>query len=219
METLAQKTTLLHGTPKERVEKAIARLRNREGIILIDDENRENEGDLIFNAATMTVADMALLIRESSGIVCLCIEPEKAKNLDLPYMVPQNTSRYQTPFTVSVDAAQGISTGVSAADRIQTIQLVCDAQSTPSDLSRPGHVFPLVAHPNGVLAREGHTEGSIDLMKLSGLQPLAVLCELMNEDGSMRRLPELLSFAQKHDLAVVSIEDIVYYRTFVPNCV
>lgn len=202
---------------KERVEQAISQLQQSKAVILVDDENRENEGDLIYNAKSITVEQMAFLIRESSGIVCICISNEKAEQLDLPYMVTQNTSRFQTPFTISVDAAFGITTGVSAADRVKTIQNICDENSIPSDLSKPGHVFPLIANPNGVLSRDGHTEGSVDLMKLAGLDASAVLCELMNEDGSMQRLPQIESFSQKHDFAVVSIEDIIYYRKFVSD--
>lgn len=206
---------VLGATAKERVEQALMQLQLGKGVILTDDEDRENEGDLIYNAKSMRTEDMAFLIRESSGIVCLCISTDVATKLDLPYMVTENTSRFQTPFTVSVDAAEGITTGVSAQDRITTIQIVCEGNSRPADLSRPGHVFPLVAHRDGVLSRNGHTEGSVDLMKLAGLDASAVLCELMNEDGTMQRLPQIEAFAGKHDFAVVSIEDIIYYRKFV----
>lgn len=202
---------------KERVENAIAQLQLNRGVILIDDENRENEGDLIFNAESMTTDDMALLIRESSGIVCVCILEDRAKSLELPYMVKENTSRHQTPFTISVDSNQGITTGVSAKDRIKTIQVICDDSSKPVDLSKPGHMFPLIANPNGVLSRNGHTEGSVDLMRLANLKPVSVLCELMNEDGTMQRLPQILDFARTHQFVVVSIEDIIYYRKFVSD--
>lgn len=202
---------------KERVENAIVQLQNNRGVILIDDEDRENEGDLIFNAASMTTNDMALLIRESSGIVCICVLEDRARQLELPYMVKENTSRHQTPFTISVDAKEGITTGVSAKDRIKTIQVMCDDNSIPADLSKPGHMFPLIANSNGVLSRNGHTEGSVDLMRLSNLKPIAVLCELMNEDGTMQRLPQILDFAKAHQFVVVSIEDIIYYRKFVSD--
>lgn len=200
---------------QERVENALKHLKNGKGILLTDNEDRENEGDLIFPAQSMTVADMALMIRECSGIVCLCMTNDKADALDLPYMIKENTSRFQTPFTISIEAKTGVTTGVSASDRIQTIRTACNELAKPTDLARPGHIFPLRAKDNGVLERNGHTEGSIDLMKLAGLQPQAVLCELMNADGTMARLPKIIDFAKKHDLIVLSIEDIIYYRKFV----
>ncbi|MBP6758724.1 MAG: 3,4-dihydroxy-2-butanone-4-phosphate synthase [Flavobacterium sp.] len=204
---------------KTRVENAVNQLRLGKGILLMDNEDRENEGDLIFSAQNITVADMALMIRNCSGIVCLCLTDNKADELHLSYMVEENTSLFQTPFTVSIDAKNGITTGVSAADRIKTIQVACQEKSTPDDLVKPGHLFPLKAHPKGVLGRNGHTEGSIDLMKLAGLKPQAVLCELMNEDGSMAQLAHTIHFAQKYGMTVLSIEDIVYYRKFVSNSI
>ncbi|SFD58681.1 3,4-dihydroxy-2-butanone-4-phosphate synthase [Flavobacterium phragmitis] len=202
-------------TCQKRVENALEQLRNGKGILLIDDENRENEGDLIFSAEYMNVADMALMIRECSGIVCLCLTNEKADQLKLPYMVKENTSSFQTPFTISIEAKNGVTTGVSATDRITTIKTAIASNAKPEDLARPGHIFPLRAQNNGVLERNGHTEGSVDLMKLANLKPEAVLCELMNEDGTMAKLDEIISFAQRYDLIVLSIEDIVYYRKFV----
>lgn len=202
-------------TSLERVENALQQLQNEKGILLIDDENRENEGDLIFSAQHMNVQDMAMMIRECSGIVCLCLTNEKADQLELPYMVKENTSSFQTPFTITIEAKHGVTTGVSAADRMTTIQAASVINAKPSDLARPGHIFPLRAKDNGVLERNGHTEGSVDLMKLAGLKPEAVLCELMNEDGSMAKLDKIISFAIQHDLVVLSIEDIVYYRKFV----
>lgn len=196
----------------ERVNKAINYLKAGKGILLVDDENRENEGDLIFSAEQMSVKDMALMIRACSGIVCLCLTPEKAQALELTPMVVKNTSRYQTAFTVTIEAAFGVTTGVSAADRLQTIQTACQPDALPEHLSRPGHVFPLIANKAGVFGRRGHTEGSVDLMKLSGLSPAAVLCELTNEDGTMSRLPAISDFAILHQLTVVSIEDIYQYR-------
>lgn len=200
---------------QERVENALKQLKNGKGIILTDDEDRENEGDLIFSAEHMNVKDMALMIRECSGIVCLCLPNEKADQLDLPYMVTENTSSFQTPFTITIEAKQGVTTGVSAADRITTIKTAIAVNAKPEDLARPGHIFPLRAKNKGVLERNGHTEGSVDLMKLAKLKPEAVLCELMNEDGSMAKLDKIISFAAQHDLIVLSIEDIVYYRKFV----
>ena len=200
---------------KERVENALEQLKSGKGVLVTDDENRENEGDLIFSAQHMNVQDMALMIRECSGIVCLCLTNEKADQLELPFMVKENTSSFQTPFTVTIEAKKGVTTGVSAQDRITTIKTAVAANAKPEDLARPGHIFPLRANDNGVLGRNGHTEGSVDLMKLAGLQPEAVLCELMNEDGSMAKLDKIISFAQEHDLVVLSIEDIIYYRKFV----
>ncbi|WDF66201.1 3,4-dihydroxy-2-butanone-4-phosphate synthase [Flavobacterium sp. KACC 22763] len=200
---------------KERVENALEQLKNGKGVLVTDDENRENEGDLIFSAHHMNVQDMALMIRECSGIVCLCLTNEKADELELPYMVKENTSSFQTPFTITIEAKNGVTTGVSAQDRITTIKTAVATNAKPEDLAKPGHIFPLRANDKGVLGRNGHTEGSVDLMKLAGLQPEAVLCELMNEDGSMAKLDKIISFAQEHDLVVLSIEDIIYYRKFV----
>lgn len=202
-------------TSHDRVENALKQLQNGKGIILTDDKNRENEGDLIFAAQNMTVKDMALMIRECSGIVCLCLTNDKADELNLPYMVKENTSSFQTPFTISIEAKEGVTTGVSATDRLKTIQTASAVSASASDLARPGHVFPLRAKDNGVLERDGHTEGSVDLMKLAGLKPQAVLCELMNIDGSMAKLDEIINFAGQNNLVVVSIGDIIHYRKFI----
>ena len=197
---------------RERVEKAIALLQQGKGILLVDDDDRENEGDIIYAAQNMSVADMALMIRECSGIVCLCITPERAKALELRPMVTNNSSKNQTAFTITIEAKKGVTTGVSAADRITTIRTAIADDAKPSDLAHPGHVFPLVAKPGGVFERRGHTEWSIDLAKLAGLGDTAVLCELTNEDGTMARLPEIAAFSEKHGMTVVSIEDICQYR-------
>lgn len=197
---------------KERVENALICLKNGKGVMVVDDENRENEGDLIFPAESMTVKDMALMIRTCTGIVCLCLQPAKADQLELYPMVQRNSSKYQTPFTVSIEAKEGVTTGVSAADRIQTIRTAVADDAQPEDLARPGHVFPLRANPEGVLGRRGHTEGSIDLMVLAGLKPAAVLCELTNDDGTMAKQAEIIAFAKQQQTTVVSIEDIVQYR-------
>lgn len=200
------------GTPVERVEKALAALRSGNGILVTDDEDRENEGDLIFAAESLTEAQMALLIRECSGIVCLCLPDEKVQALQLPMMVPENSSRFQTAFTVSIEAAAGVTTGVSAADRVTTVRAAIADQAVPADLCRPGHIFPLRARPGGVLERGGHTEATVDLMRLAGLKPCGVLCELTNPDGSMARLPEIIVFAQTHGMPVVTVGDLVAYR-------
>ena len=200
------------GTPVERVEKALAALRNGNGILVTDDEDRENEGDLIFAAESLTEAQMAMLIRECSGIVCLCLTDEKVQALQLPMMVPDNSSRFQTAFTVSIEAAEGVTTGVSAADRVTTVKAAIADQAKPADLSHPGHIFPLRARPGGVLERGGHTEATVDLMRLAGLKPCGVLCELTNPDGSMARLPEIMTFAQTHSMPVMTVADLVAYR-------
>lgn len=202
-------------TYSERVENAIEKLQHGKGILLVDDENRENEGDIIYSAEKMTVRDMALMIRECSGIVCLCLTEEKCRSLELNQMVKDNTSKNQTAFTISIEAKEGVTTGVSAKDRLTTIKTAISENARPSDLARPGHVFPLKARPQGVLERGGHTEGSIDLMKLAGLKEFAVLSELTNNDGTMARLPEVIKFAEKYDMAVVAIKDIYKYRLMV----
>ncbi|APZ44181.1 3,4-dihydroxy-2-butanone-4-phosphate synthase [Acidihalobacter ferrooxydans] len=202
-----------YGDPLTRVEHALDALRAGEGVLLVDDEDRENEGDLIYAAESLTPAQMALLIRECSGIVCLCLPDETVRRLELPMMVEHNGSRHGTGFTVSIEARHGVTTGVSAADRVTTIHAAIAADAKPEDLVRPGHVFPLRARPNGVLSRRGHTEGTVDLMQLARLRPAGVLCELTNPDGSMARLPEINAFAERHTMPVLSIEDIVAYRT------
>lgn len=200
------------GTSFERVEKALQALRNGRGILVTDDEDRENEGDLIFAAESLTDAQMALLIRECSGIVCLCLPNEKVQQLELPMMVDENNSQYQTAFTVTIEAAEGVTTGVSAADRVTTVKAAIADDAQPNDLCHPGHVFPLRARCGGVLERAGHTEATVDLMRLAGLKPYGVLCELTNTDGTMARMPEVVDFAEKHYLPVVTIEDLISYR-------
>lgn len=196
----------------ERVENALEELKSGKGVILLDDEDRENEGDLIFSAENMDIQDMVQMIRHCSGVVCLCLTNEKADDLDLPYMVNANSSLFQTPFTVSIDAREGATTGLSASDRIAAIKAACAENAQPEDLVRPGHIFPLRAHDHGVLGRNGHTEGSIDLMRLAGLKPMSVLCELMEDDGTMSRLPQMIAFALDHHLTILSIADIIEYR-------
>ena len=196
----------------ERVKNAVRKLQQGSGILLVDDEDRENEGDLIFSAEKIAEKDMALMIRECSGIVCLCLTESKCNQLGLRQMVDDNTSRNQTAFTISIEAKTGVTTGVSARDRLTTIKTAISHDSTPADLSHPGHVFPLLARKNGVFDRRGHTEGSVDLIRIAGLGEASVLCELTNEDGTMAKVPEICSFAQKHKMSVVSIEDIYRYR-------
>lgn len=200
------------GSPFERVEKALHAVRQGQGVLVVDDELRENEGDIIFAAEHCNTSHMALLIRECSGIVCLCLPDEKADALDLPPMVRNNTNTQGTAFTVSIEAAAGVSTGVSAADRVTTIQAAIADDAAPQHLHRPGHVFPLRARQGGVLERRGHTEATVDIMRLAGLKPFGVLCELTNADGSMARLPEVTAFARQHQMPVMSVDDLVQYR-------
>ena len=200
------------GDPMQRVEAGLDALRRGRGILVTDDEDRENEGDLIFAAETLTPEQMALLIRECSGIVCLCMTDEKIRSLGLPMMVEQNASRYQTAFTVSIEAARGVTTGVSAADRVATVRAASAPDAKPSDIASPGHVFPLRAKSGGVLERGGHTEATVDMARLAGLDPCGVLCELTNPDGTMARLTEIVAFAREHDFPVLTVQDIAAYR-------
>jgi 3,4-dihydroxy 2-butanone 4-phosphate synthase len=201
-----------HHPSHRQVERALAALSDGRGVLVVDDLDRENEGDLVFPASTLTEAQMALLIRECSGIVCLCLTGEAAARLDLPPMVAENQSPFGTAFTVSIEAARGVTTGVSAADRVATIRAATAEGARPTDLRRPGHVFPLVARPGGVLERRGHTEATVDLARLAGHDPAGVLCELTNADGTMARLPEIKAFGLTHDLPVVSVADLAEYR-------
>lgn len=200
------------GNSIERVENAITAIRQGQGVLVLDDENRENEGDLIFVAETMTPQQMAMTIRYTSGIVCLCITEKRRKQLKLPMMVKKNTSQNQTAFTVTIEAAKGVTTGVSAKDRITTIRAAIADNAVHTDIHRPGHVFPLLGREGGVLTRQGHTEASIDLALLSGFKPAGVLCELTNDDGTMARAQEVISFARKHAFTVLTIEDLFFFR-------
>ncbi|MCG3673692.1 3,4-dihydroxy-2-butanone-4-phosphate synthase [Aliarcobacter butzleri] len=196
---------------QKNIETAIKALQNGTGIIITDNKNRENEADIIFHANTITEKQMALLIRECSGIVCLCLTPQKVKELNLPMMVQSNHSKFQTPFTISIEAKEDISTGVSAKDRVTTIKSALKKDGINHIIS-PGHIFPLCAKDGGVLERNGHTEASVDMMKLSNLEPNAVLCEITNEDGSMAKGEEIINFAKKYSMPIISIEEIIKYR-------
>lgn len=200
------------GNPLERVENALNSLRCGQGVIVTDDEQRENEGDIIFAAQSLTEVQMAMLIRECSGIVCLCLNEGKVRELRLPMMVENNSSRFKTAYTISIEAAEGVTTGVSAADRVKTVKTAIADDARPEDLHHPGHMFPLRARPGGVLERRGHTEAVVDIMSLAGLKPCGVLCELTNADGTMARMPEIVDFAVKHSMPVVTVEDLVNYR-------
>lgn len=201
----------IYGNPTKRIELAIEALCQGKGIIVLDDEGRENEGDIIFAAETITVEQMALTIRYGSGIVCLCINEMRRKQLALPMMVKDNSSRFQTAFTVTIEASEGVTTGVSASDRLITISKAIADDAKPADLNRPGHVFPLIAKEGGVFQRRGHTEATIDLVTLAGFKPTGVLCELTNDNGTMARMPEVLIFAKQYAMPVITIEDLVIY--------
>ncbi len=192
----------------ERLQRSLEDLRAGRAVLLSDDFDRENEADLIVAAEKIDVPMMARLIRDCSGIVCLCLDDQRIQQLALPAMVSNNQSRYGTAFTVSIEAKVGVTTGVSAADRVTTIRAAIAADAQPADLARPGHVFPLRAQPGGVLQRRGHTEGSVDLMRLAGLQNAAVLCELMNPDGSMARGQQVYDYALSHDIVMLSVAEL-----------
>lgn len=195
-----------------RLHAALAAMREGRPVVLMDDDDRENEADLIVAAERISIPVMAQMIRDCSGIVCLCLTDEAANRLELPPMVSNNESRFGTAFTVTIEAKEGITTGVSAADRVKTVQTAIHPQAKPDDLARPGHVFPLRARPNGVLERRGHTEGSVDLARLAGLTPAAVLCELMHPDGTMMHRDDALAYAEQHGLPHLTIEELADYR-------
>ncbi|WP_020588295.1 3,4-dihydroxy-2-butanone-4-phosphate synthase [Desulfobacter curvatus] len=200
------------GNSQQRLQAGLEALRRGSGVLVADDENRENEVDLIFGAHSLRVDQMAMLIRECSGIVCLCLPHAKVANLNLFPMVKNNTSQYQTAFTVSIEAAKDVTTGVSAQDRLTTVQAAIAEDAAPDDLNRPGHIFPLQAKPGGVLERAGHTEATVDLMSLAGLPPYGVLCELTNPDGTMARLAKAAQFAIDNGFTMLTVEDIINYR-------
>ncbi|HET9644111.1 MAG TPA: 3,4-dihydroxy-2-butanone-4-phosphate synthase [Burkholderiaceae bacterium] len=196
----------------ERLRQALHALREGRAVVLLDDDDRENEADLIVAAEKITEPMMALLIRECSGIVCLCLPDDILRRLQLKPMMVDNQSRHGTAFTVSIEARDGVTTGVSAADRVTTIRAATARGAIPYDLVSPGHVFPLRAAPGGVLARRGHTEGAVDLARMAGLRPAAVLCEPMNPDGTMARGGQVERFAQARGFPVLTIGEIVDYR-------
>ena len=208
---MSQSLLSLFGDAHTRALNAIESIKNGLGVLVVDDEDRENEGDFIFAAETLTTKHMAMMIREGSGIVCLCLPKQTTTKLQLPQMVDDNTSQNKTAYTVTIEAKHGVTTGVSAEDRVTTIKTAIAINATADDLSRPGHVFPLQAVDGGLLVRRGHTEAAIDLAKLAGLKPAGVICELNNADGSMARLPEVVKFAQANNMSVVSIDDLVNF--------
>jgi 3,4-dihydroxy-2-butanone 4-phosphate synthase len=194
------------------VSDAIAAVANGEFVIVVDDTDRENEGDLIIAAEKISTEQMAFLVKHSSGLVCVAMGEQRLQALQLPQMVAHNADPYRTAFTVSVDYKYGTSSGISAADRALTLRALADPHSQAREFHRPGHIFPLRARAGGVLARPGHTEAAYDLARLAGLSPVGVLCEIVNEDGSMARRPELLLFARKHGLRIITIAAMITYR-------
>lgn len=198
--------------PLNTVEAALRAIQQGEFVVVADDEDRENEGDLIIAAEAMTTEKMAFMLRHTSGVVCVGITPRRANELELPLMVAENNEPHRTQFTVSVDLASGITTGISAADRSSTIRALGNRRIGAADLLRPGHVFPLRARPNGVLERRGHTEAAVDLARLAGFEPAGALCELMADDGSMLRGAQLVEFATRHGLCYLHIGDLVAHR-------
>ncbi|KAF0815320.1 3,4-dihydroxy-2-butanone 4-phosphate synthase [Andreprevotia sp. IGB-42] len=202
----------LHEAGFDRVEAAIADIAAGRFVVVVDDTDRENEGDLIIAAECISSEQMAFLVRHSSGVVCVALTGERLDALRLPLMVADNTESHQTAFTVSVDYRHGTSTGISAADRAATLRALANPAVGAADFVRPGHIFPLRYRDGGVLRRRGHTEAALDLARLAGLQAAGVLCEIVNDDGSMARRPDLFRFAQQHGLAIITIAALAQYR-------
>src|SRR5271167_663494 len=194
------------------VESVVTDLRKGRMVIMVDDADRENEGDLVMAAECVTPAAINFMARHGRGLICVPTTFERLKQLGIEQMVAQNAENFRTDFQVSVDAAKGITTGISAADRARTIKIMAGPTTVPEDLAQPGHVFPLRAKPGGVLQRAGHTEAAVDLVKLAGRRPIGILCEIMSDDGSMARLPELKRFARKHKLRICTISDLIHHR-------
>jgi 3,4-dihydroxy 2-butanone 4-phosphate synthase/GTP cyclohydrolase II len=194
------------------IEEAIDDIKNGKMVILVDDEDRENEGDLTMAAEAVTPEAINFMARYGRGLICLSLTPERVEQLQLPMMTTDNTSSFGTAFTISIEAKKGVTTGISAADRARTIKTAINPKSGPEDLARPGHVFPLRSKPGGVLQRAGQTEGSVDLARLAGLYPAGVICEIMNDDGTMSRVPQLMEFSKLHKMKIVTIKDLIAYR-------
>ena len=193
------------------IEDVIKDVKEGKMVIIVDDEDRENEGDVMIAAEKVTPEAINFMARYARGLICLSLSEERVKELDLPLMVTDNTSPYNTAFTVSIEAKEGVTTGISAYDRAKTVLTAIDPETKPDDLARPGHIFPLMARSGGVLVRVGHTEASMDLARLAGLKPAGVICEVMKDDGTMARLPDLEVFAEQHGLKIASIADLIEY--------
>ncbi len=199
-------------SPFNNIDDAIRDIKKGKFVILVDDEDRENEGDLVIAAEKVTPHSINFMAKHARGLICLALTPERVEELQLPQQAVENTAIFGTAFTVSIDARKDITTGISAADRATTIHVAIDPKSRPTDLARPGHIFPLKAQKGGVLRRAGQTEGSVDLARLAGLQPACAICEIMNEDGTMARVPELTKFAKAHKLKIVTVKALIEYR-------
>ncbi len=199
-------------TPFDSVDEAIRDIERGKFIILVDDEDRENEGDLVIAARHVTPQAVNFMAQHARGLICLALTPERVEELNLPQQAVDNTATFGTAFTVSIDAKHGITTGISAADRAATIQVAIDPKAKPADLARPGHIFPLKAQQGGVLKRAGQTEGSVDLARLAGLEPAGVICEIMNDNGTMARVPDLVKFAKAHKLKMITIKALIEHR-------
>ena len=194
-----------------KIEDALQALARGRMIVVVDDEDRENEGDIIAASETVTAETVAFMMNHARGLICVAMEGERLDALDIPLMVPRNTESHKTAFTVSVDYIPGTTTGISAADRAATVRALMDPKAQPDDFARPGHIFPLRAHPNGVLSRPGHTEAAVELCRLAGLKPSGVICEVAKDDGTMARLPDLVEFAKLHEMPLVTIADLISY--------
>jgi 3,4-dihydroxy 2-butanone 4-phosphate synthase/GTP cyclohydrolase II len=201
------------------IQEVVADLRGGKMVILVDEEDRENEGDLVLAAEHVTPEAINFMATHARGLVCLALTEARCRQLDLPLMVRDNRTPHGTAFTLSIEAAEGVSTGISAHDRARTVQAAVARNAKPSDIIQPGHIFPLMAQKGGVLVRAGHTEAGCDLAQMAGLEPAAVICEIMNDDGSMARLPQLLEFAAKHKLKIGTIRDLIHYRSETENLV
>ena len=217
MNVVADSTSM--GSPFSRIEDLIDDARNGRMFVLVDDEGRENEGDLIVPAEFATPEAINFMARHGRGLVCLALSPDRATKLELEPMQRRNVKRFDTAFTVSIEATDGVSTGISASDRAHTIHTAIDPRSTATDITAPGHVFPIVARDGGVLVRAGHTEAAVDVARLAGLEPAGVICEIMNDDGSMARRDDLIAYCQKHGLKIGTIADLIAYRRRVDRVV
>src|SRR4051794_39466271 len=198
--------------PFATIEEAIDDFRSGRMVVVCDDEDRENEGDLTIAAEFATPDAINFMAREGRGLICLALTPERCDELGLDLMAAKNESAFQTAFTVSIEAREGVTTGISAHDRAHTIQVAIDPSTQPQDLVQPGHIFPLKAKPGGVLERTGQTEAAVDLARLAGLNPSGVICEIMNEDGTMARVPDLIPYCERHGLKMITVADLIAYR-------
>lgn len=194
-----------------KIDDAIAALARGDMVLVVDDESRENEGDIIVASDSISAQSIAFMMKHARGLICVAMQGDRLDELEIPLMVPNNTELHKTAFTVSVDYLPGTTTGISAADRAATVRALVTPGSQPADFARPGHIFPLRAHPKGVLGRPGHTEAAVDLARLAGKFPSGVICEVANDDGTMARLPELRIFAAEHKIPLISIEDLIGY--------